>query len=115
MFALIGVSDAKNKSNEKEKAIEILNEAAVLGETVSQIASRSSAYNELAAHFQEYGESERAREISSENLKIISQIRDESSRAVALAQLADVYEESEFTLNDAEKNILRAMIQKALL
>ena len=115
MFALIGVSDAKNKSNEKEKAIEILNEAAALGETVSQISSRSSAYIELTAHFQEYGESEKARAISSENLKIISQIRDESSRAVTLAQLADVYEKAEFTLNDAEKNILQTMIQKAIL
>jgi tetratricopeptide (TPR) repeat protein len=115
MFALIGVSDVKNKSNEREKAVEILNEAASLGETVSQIASRSSAYNELAAHFQEYGESDKARAISSENLKIISQIRDEGSRAVALAQLADVYEKAEFTLNDAEKNILQTMIQKAIL
>jgi len=115
MFALIGVSDAKNKLNEKEKAVEFLNEAAALGETVSQIASRSSAYNELSARFQKYGESERAREISSENLKIISQIRDESSRAVALSQLADVYEQAEFTLNDAEKNILQTMIQKAIM
>ncbi len=113
MFALIGVSDAKNKSNEREKAIEFLNEAAALGETVPQIASRSSAYNELAARFRAYDESEKAREISLENLKIISQIRDESSRAVTLAQLANVYEQAEFDLNDAEKSILRLMIQKA--
>lgn len=115
MFALIGVSDAKSKLGEKEKAIEILNEAAALGETVSQIASRSSAYNEIAAHFQEWGESERAREVSSENLKTISQIRNESSRAVALAQLANVYKQAEFIINDAEKGILRTMIQKVLL
>ncbi|HXH71035.1 MAG TPA: hypothetical protein VNI60_11955 [Pyrinomonadaceae bacterium] len=115
LFALIGVSDAKNKSNEKEKAVEILSEAAALGETVPQIASRSSAYNELATRFREYGDGERAREISLENLKIISQIRDESSRAVALAQLSNVYDEAEFTLNDAEKGILRTMIQKALM
>ena len=115
MFALIGVSGAKNKLGEKEKAVEILNEAAALGETVSQISSRSAAYNELSAHFHEYGESERAREVSSENLKIISQIRNESSRAVALSQLADVFEKAEFTINDAEKNILQTMIQKAVM
>jgi tetratricopeptide (TPR) repeat protein len=115
IFALIGVSNAKNKSNEKEKAIEFLNEAAALGETVSQIASRSSAYNELAAHFQEYGESEKAREISSENLKIISQIRNESSRAVALSQLSDVFEKAEFTISETEKNILQTMIQRAIM
>jgi tetratricopeptide (TPR) repeat protein len=115
MFALIGVSDAKNKQDEREKAIELLNEAAALSETVPQFASRSTAYNELAGRFQKYGESEKAREISFDNLTIISQIRDESSRAVALAQLATVYEQAEFTLNDAEKSILRTMIQKALV
>jgi tetratricopeptide (TPR) repeat protein len=114
MFALIGVSDAKNKLNESEKAIGFLNEAAALSEAVPQFASRSAAYNELAARFQKYGESERAREICSENLAVIAQIRDESSRAVALAQLSSVYEQAEFTLNDAEKSILRTMIQKAL-
>jgi len=112
MFALIGVSVAKNKLNEKEKAIELLNEAAALCETVPQLASRSSAYNELAARFQEYGESERARQISHENLETISQIRDESSRAVALAHLAGIYEQAEFTLNDAEKGILQSLIRK---
>ena len=112
MFALIGVSVAKNKLNEKEKAIELLNEAAALCETVPQLASRSSAYNELAARFQEYGEGERAREISRENLETISQIRDESSSAVALAHLAGIYEQAEFTLDDAEKVILQTMIRK---
>jgi tetratricopeptide (TPR) repeat protein len=114
MFALIGVSDAKNKLNERDKAIGLLNEAAALSETVPQFASRSTAYNELAARFLKYGESERAREISFENLTIISQIRDESSRAVALSQLAGIYEQAEFTLNEAEKSILRTMIKKAL-
>lgn len=113
MFALIGVSDAKNRLDEREKATELLNEAAALCETVPQFASRSVAYNELAARFQKHGESERARQLSLENLKIISQIRDESSRAVALAQLAKVYEQAEFPLSDAEKSILRLLIQKA--
>ena len=114
VFALIGVSDAKIKLNEKEKAVEFLSESAALGETVPQIASRSSVYNELAKRFQKYGESGKAREFAFENLKIISQIRDESTRAVALAHLASVYDEAEFVLNDAEKGILRTMIQKAL-
>jgi len=113
MFALIGMSDAKDKLNEREKAVEVLNEAAALAETVPQLASRSSAYNELAARFQKYGENKRSRDLFLENLKLISQIRDESSRAVAVAQLANIYDEAEFTLNDAEKSILRTMIQKA--
>ncbi len=115
MFALIGISDAKNKLSEREDAIKFLNEAAALGETVPQLASRSSAFNELAARFLNYGDSEKAREISFENLQTISKIRDESSRAVALSQLAKIYELANFTLNDQEKNILRTMIQKSLI
>lgn len=115
MSALIGVSDAKNQLNEKESAIRFLEEAAHLAETVAQIASRVSSLNEITRRFQNYGETEKARSIATEDLKLIAQIRDESSRAVALAQLAEIFEQAEFTLNDEEKNILRQMIQKALL
>ncbi len=115
MFALIGVSDAKNNLNEREKAFEILNEAAALSETVPQIASRSSALNELAERFRKYDDTEKAREICLENLTLIAQIRNESSRAVALLHLANIYEQAEYILNDAEKSVLRLMIQKARL
>ncbi|MGC2237708.1 MAG: hypothetical protein WA584_16210 [Pyrinomonadaceae bacterium] len=112
LFALIGVSDAKNQLEKREEAVEILNEAAHLAETVSQLSPRSSAYNELARRFSEYGETDRAREISHENLETISQIRDEGNRAVALANLAAFYEQSEFDLTDAEKTILQEMTKK---
>lgn len=112
MFALIGLSDARDKQGEKEQAVEFLIEAAALSETVPQLIARSSAYNELAARFKKYDKSERAREIALENLTVISQIRDEGSRAAALSQLASVYEQMNLTLNDAEKKILLTMIQK---
>jgi len=113
MFALIGFSDAKNQAGEREKAVELLNEAATLCETVPQFASRSAAYNELTARFHNFGENARARQLSHENLETIAQIRDESVRAVTLAQLADIYERENFTLTDAEKAILQTMIRKA--
>jgi tetratricopeptide (TPR) repeat protein len=109
LFALIGISDAKNKLEKRDEAVEILNEAAHLAETVSQLSPRSSAYNELARRFGEYGETDKSRAISHENLETISQIRDEGNRAVALANLAALYEQSEFDLSDAEKEILRQM------
>lgn len=113
MFALINVSDAKNRLEKRGEAIEILNEAAHLAETVPQLAARSTALNELAARFAEYNQNERVRELSLENLQTIAQIRDESSRAVALAHLNDVYEKANFALNDAEKMILQTMIRRA--
>lgn len=113
MFALIGISDAKNELGEREKAIALLNEAATLCETVAQLASRSAAYNELSKRFLIYGETAKARELSHENLETISDIRAESTRAVTLSRLADIYEQENFVLTEAEKTILQMMINKA--
>lgn len=113
LFALIGVSDAKEKIEKREEAVNLLNEAAQFAETVPQLSSRSTAFNELAKRFIKYGENERAREVSHENLEVISEIRDESIRAVALANLAEIHESAKFELSDAEKQILLLMIRKA--
>lgn len=113
MFALIGVSDAKKQREKDAEAIEILNEAAHLAETVPQLSARSAAYNELAKRFHEYGEAENARRVSRENLETIAQIRDETTRAVALAQLNDVYEQANFQLTEPEKTILQTLIKRA--
>lgn len=113
MFALIGVSDAKNTLGKKEETLEILNEAAHLAETVPQFFVRSSAYNELAKRFIEYGEKERAREVMHENLETIIQIRDESNRSVALANLSEIKRQGEFSLTEAEKQILFTLVREA--
>jgi len=112
MFALINVSDAKISAGKKEEAIEILHEAAALAETVPQLASRSSAFNELAKRFLKYDAAEKARELLHENLETIAQIRDESSRSSTLAQLAEIYEQANFVLTDSEKEILLSMIRR---
>jgi tetratricopeptide (TPR) repeat protein len=113
MLALINVSDVKYRLEKKEEAVQILNEAAQLAETVPQFSVRSSAYNDLAKRFIEYGDTERAREISRENLEIITQIRDESSRAVALANLEQLYKQAGFSLTDHEKQILLSLIRSS--
>jgi tetratricopeptide (TPR) repeat protein len=113
IFALMGVFDALKSLGEAEKALEFLTEAAALCETIPQLTVRSSAYNELAARFHEYGKTEKARELLHENLETIAKIRDESARAVTLAQLADVYERANVTVSDAEKETLKTMIRHA--
>lgn len=115
MFALIGVSDAENQRNEREKAIETLNEAAALSETVPQLSVRAEADIDFTKRFQNFGETEKARSIALENLKIISQIRDETRRVALLAQLGKIFDEAEFVLNEAEKNVLRLIVQKSQL
>lgn len=113
MFALIGMSDAKNQLGEKEKAIVLLNEAATLGETVPQLPSRVAAFNQLSKRFQNYHETAKARQLFHESLETIAEIRAENTRAVALSQLADIYEQENFALTDAEKAILQTMIRQA--
>ena len=113
MFALIGISDAKNQLGEREKAIEILNEAALLNENIPQIASRSEAYGEIARRFHIYENTEKARILLTKNLEVISEVRDESNRSIMLSQLADYYEKENFSLTDAEKGILKEMALKA--
>lgn len=113
LFALIAVSEAKNSLGETDAAIALLAEAADLAETVHQHAARSSVLSELAERFSSHSLAERARQISLENLAVISTIKDETSQAAALATLSDVYQHADLDLGDEEKQIMHAMAQKA--
>ncbi|MEZ5428456.1 MAG: hypothetical protein R2747_19455 [Pyrinomonadaceae bacterium] len=113
MFALIGMSDARKEAGEKEEAIGLLNEAAALCETVPQLASRSEAFNEFAVRFQEFGAAEKARAFLHENLETIAEIRDQSSRAVKLTQLAGIYEKFDLQPSEDERAILKELVRKA--
>jgi preprotein translocase subunit Sec63 len=112
MFALIRVSDAAASNVENEKATDILEEAHALAEGVPQLASRSSAFIEFAKRFLQHGNSNRAREISLENLQTISTIRDESTRAAAIANLAELYEDAKFEINPAEVEVLQKLVRQ---
>ena len=114
LFALIGLSDAEDKRNEREKAIGFLNEAAHLAETVPQFAFRSSVYNELAKRFQKFGETEKVKEFIKENLEIIGQIRDHSSCAVSLANLSDFYAQNDIKPGEEELEILKKMVKESI-
>ncbi|MFT3744854.1 MAG: tetratricopeptide repeat protein [Pyrinomonadaceae bacterium] len=91
MFALVSMADGKRKAEDDAGAVAVLDEAATLSETVHQLSARSEVLNEIADRYASLSEPEKARSTSIENLSIISQIRDESSQAVALANLAAVY------------------------
>lgn len=113
MFALIGMSDAKSAAGDEPAALALLKEAQELLDSVPQTASRSDAFNAFAVRYKEHGDDEKTRHFLHENLKTISEIRDESNRAVKLAELAKVYEKYEFKLSDAERSILKEMVRKA--
>ena len=111
MFALIRVSDAAAGNDENEKATDILEEAHALAKGVPQMASRSSAFIEFAKRFLQHGNSDRAREISLENLQMISTIRDESIRATAIANMAELYDDAKFEISAAEGEVLQKLVR----
>jgi hypothetical protein len=113
VFALIAISDVKEKLEEKDAAIALLDEAASLSETVPQLASRSFALNEIAARFADHGDADKARYVSLQNLAVIAEIRDESSRAAAIAGLSSVFEQAGLDLGAGDTEILRLLVQKA--
>ncbi len=112
MFALISLSDTAAANNDNDKAVAFLDEANLLAEELPQLASRSAAYVEFAKRFVKFGQIERARDISLENLQTISTIRDESSQVAAIARLAELYEEAEFEISPAETEIMQDLIRR---
>lgn len=112
--ALIGLSDAEKKQDQKDKANEYLNEAAQLAETIPQFPVRSSVYNEIAVRFKELGEDEKTREILSENLQTINQMRDYVAQAVSLAELSNLYEKWQLKLSESELELIKNLSRNSL-
>ncbi len=112
LFALISVADAKEKLGEPEAAVAFLEEAAMLAETVPQLAARSDALNEIAARFADHGQIESAHTYLLDSLAVIYEIRDESSQSAALAGLSTIYEHTGLEIGDAEKSVIASMLRK---
>lgn len=113
LFALIGLSDVKNGAEKKDEALNYLEEARNFASGVPQLTARSSALNQLTEKFHALGKTGAARETAAENLQTISQIRDDSAKAVSLLNLADVYKSLNFEVNEAERKTLQTMLRKA--
>lgn len=114
-FALIGMSDAKEKNGESDAAIQLLNEAAALAETVPQLTFRSSAYNEIGRRLMSYGEAMEANKAFQNSLNAISEVRDSSAQAVSLAALGQIADETGFDPDESFRAILQALTARASL
>lgn len=110
MFALIALSDSTAAGGDTERAVMFLHEANALAEEVPQLASRSSAYNEIADRIFGLGDAPKAREIAANNLHVIASIKDESSQASSLAELAASFAKAGFSLNETEAELIRSML-----
>ncbi len=113
LFALVGLADAKRKNEDNAAAIALLEEAASLADSVPQMSSRSEVLNEIATRLIDLGETEKARGVARHNFEVITEIRDEASRAAALAQLGTIYEQGSLELGEPEKTALASLAAKA--
>lgn len=109
VFGLISLSDAAEKAGDKAKAIEILEEAAAETDGIQRLGSRSGACAEIASRFAAYDMEPRAREMILEDLEVISQIKDDGTRAVALARIARNHTEAGYEVSEAEKEYLKKL------
>ncbi len=114
LFALIGIADAKRRQGQPDEAIMILDETMTLVEAVPQYSSRTEVLCEIAQRFAALGAIEKARAASWENLSVISEIRDETSRAAAIAELAQVYDNPDMELGEQERRVIESLADQAL-
>lgn len=115
VFALIGMSDAKEKNGDRDAALGLLDEAGVLAGAVPQLTFRAAAYNEIGRRLTSFDETAKAREVFSKSLETIAQVRDSSAQAVALAGLAQIASETDSAIesDDSIRVQLRALAAKA--
>ena len=113
-FALVSMSDARSKNDDREGAIELLNEASELAESVPQLTFRAAAYNEIGKRLNGFGENSSAQKMFVNALTAIASVRDESAKAVALAGTAQVVAESGIELPHAAHELMKAIAAKAV-
>ncbi len=110
MFAMISLSEAYKKAEKPVEAEQLLHQSHALCETIPQLTQRSIAFNDICENL---GETEKSRQIATENLAVISKILDETHRAVAVVLMSKTFEKLNFTLNQNEKELLAVMIRKS--
>jgi hypothetical protein len=110
VFALIGMSDAKEKNEDRAAALDLLNEAAELAETVPQMTFRAGAYNEIGKRLAGYGETEASHRAFASAVSVIGQIRDESAVVTSLITLA--YAGADLDVADPTRETVRSLLIK---
>lgn len=110
VFALIGMSDAKERNGDRTDAAGLLDEAMHLAEEVPQLTARLSIYYEIARRYSDLGDVPKATEILDIYLQTIAAIRDESTRAVGLAHLAELFAADGLELQSRERQSLLKII-----
>lgn len=113
VFALIGMSDAKNNNGDKNDAVTLLNEASHLAESVPQLSFRCSAYNEIAKRFAKYEEADGFDAAIEKNVESITAVKDESIKVTALVELSKLIDDLKLDIPPEDLDFLRAILRDA--
>lgn len=111
VFALIGMSDASEKLGERGVAVLRLKEATELAETVPQIASRATAYAEIAKRFGKYDEADGFDAAVAKQIEAITAIKDESIKVTSLVELFQVIDEMKLEIPKEDLAFLNVLIK----
>jgi tetratricopeptide (TPR) repeat protein len=112
VFALISLADLKENSGAREDSIAFLKEAASQSDSIAQPSGRASALTLMIERFASAGETERATLLGREALGVIGDIKDETSQAVALASLAQVYDDRKLEVGTEEMTVVGEMLRR---
>ena len=108
------MSDLKNQSGEKDAAVELLDEALTLAETIPNLGPRSGVLIEIAGRFYRYGQRIKAQAAATENLENISlQWPTPAPQAAALANFSPLYSTGGLELGGTETEILLSIIRRS--
>ena len=110
-FALIGVSDAVEKVGKREAAVAHLDEAEHLVQTVPQIASRASAYMEIAKRYAKYELADKFDPAIASAIQTLSAIRDESIKVASLVELDALVEELQLEIAPEDLEFLKGILK----
>lgn len=110
-FALIGVSDAVEKAGNREGAIEHLDEADHLAESVPQLASKANAYLEIAKRFAKYDQAEKFDASIAKAIEAIKLIKDQSIQVTSLVELGSMVEELKLDIGAEDLGFLKTILK----
>lgn len=110
-FALIGMSDAVDKAGNREAAVVFLDEAEHLTQTVPQIASRASAYMEIAKRYATWEMAEKFDTAIASAIEAITGIKNESTKVSSLVELDAMIEELKLDINADDLDFLKGILR----
>lgn len=113
LAALVAMSDAKKQADKSNEAIEMLNEATTLIDSIPQFIARTDTQNEIANRLGFYSKADEARKIASDSLQTIGEVLGDNNRSIALTELAKIYEKYDFTPTAEDKEILELLVRKS--